>query len=90
MKETYPVRNPDIVDRVEEKEALLFNAADSNMLCVNETGVFIWKLCDGKHSEKEISKKITASYDISGDIAAKDCCSFLREMKENGFIGDKN
>ncbi|MEA3490181.1 MAG: PqqD family protein [Candidatus Omnitrophota bacterium] len=88
-QKAYPVRNPDIVMRSEPKEALLFNPADGNMLCINETGILIWGLCDGDNATDDIVRKLTEVYDVSGDKAREDYDSFIKEMDEAGFIGYK-
>ena len=87
MNEKYPVKNPDIVARADQKEALLFNPADGNMLCVNGTGILIWDLCDGTRVKGDIIKKITGDYDVTAKRATEDYDSFMKEMEEVGFIG---
>ena len=89
MKKTYPKRNPDIVARKEEKEALLFNPADGNMLCVNKTGILVWDLCDGSRAAEDITGEITERFEVSSETARKDCDLYLKELEEAGFIGFK-
>ena len=89
MKGSYPVKNPDIVARKEEKEALLFNPADGNILCINGTGITIWDLCDGSRDMKNIVSEITGKYEVSGEKAEKDCLNFFKKLEESGFIGYK-
>lgn len=87
MDKKRPVRNPDIVDRKEEKEALLFDPADGNILCINSTGIFIWERCDGTRTVQEISRELTEEFDVSAGQAEKECESFLKELEKPGFIG---
>ena len=89
MKGSYPVKNPDIVVRKEEKEALLFNPADGNILCINGTGITIWDMCDGSRGMKDIVGEITGKYEVSGEKAEKDCFTYLKKLEESGFIGHK-
>ena len=89
MEEKYPVKTPDVVVRQEEKEALLFNPADGNMLCINSTGIFVWKMCDGKVSCKGIAKELTEEFDVSVGKAEEDCLKYLNELEGSGFIGYK-
>ncbi len=89
MKKKYPVRNPDIVARKEQKEALLFNPSDGHMLCINETGMFVWDLCDGGNAAPGIVEKMTEAYDVTLDKAAGDYSAFIKDMKKTGFIGYK-
>ena len=85
----YPVKNPDIVAREEKKEALLFNPADGNMLCINKTGIFIWNLCDGSFSIEDIAKRITDNFEVSFEMAKKECLQFLKMLEKPGFVGYK-
>ena len=89
MKKTYPVRNPDVVSRKEEKEALLFNPSDGNMMCINRTGIMVWDLSDGKHSVSEIAGKITETYEVEAGIAENDCKTYVAELEKAGFLGFK-
>jgi len=87
MDKKYPLRNPDIVARKEEKEALLFNPADGNMLCVNSTGTVIWDLSDGTKTIPEMAAAIADQYEINVDQAEKDCRSYLADIERSGFLG---
>jgi len=86
MKERCPVKNHDIVVRKEKKEALLFNPADGNLLCINTTGIFVWELCDGSHAASDIAGEIRERYEVSRDKAEKDCIGYLKELEKAGFI----
>ncbi|MGB2600820.1 MAG: PqqD family peptide modification chaperone [Candidatus Omnitrophota bacterium] len=87
MKKSHPVRNPDTVVREEEKEALLFNPADGNMMCINKTGILVWGLSDGSHTVDDIVGEITNAYDVSTESAGKDCLTYLKELENSGFLG---
>jgi hypothetical protein len=87
MDKKFPVKNPDIVVRREEKEALLFDPADGNLLCINETGIFIWNKCDGERDMNSIAGDISEEYEVSFDKALEDCSAFLEELTDAGFIG---
>lgn len=82
----YPVRNPDIVSRKEEKEALLFNPSDGRMMCINGTGIFIWDMSEGDISVPDMIKKITNKYDVAVDKAETDCAAYLSDLEKAGFI----
>lgn len=88
-KKSFPVRNPDIVEREEQKESLLFNPADGYMLCINKTGGLVWDLCDGSHSVKDIVKEITERYEVSLEKAEEDCFTYLKDLEKAKFIGYK-
>ena len=87
MKQGNPLRNPDIVGRKEEKEALLFDPSNGNMLCINTTGMSIWDLCDGGNSIDAIVSKIEEEYDIAAEQASEDSIKFLEVLEKKGFLG---
>ena len=87
MEKRCPVRNPDIVARKDEKEALLFDPSNGRMLCMNHTGVFVWEKSDGKSTLEDIAAGMVEDFDVSRDDARKDCMLFLKELEEAGFIG---
>ncbi len=87
MGKRFPVKNPDIVSRVEEKEALLFDPADGNLLCINSTGIFIWDKCDGKRDLDDIAGSVSEEYEIPREKAIEDCGLFLKELEDTGFVG---
>jgi hypothetical protein len=89
MENSCPVKNPDIVARTEQKEALLFNPVNGDMLCINETGILVWDLCDGFHKIDDIAEKMIDKYEVPSEKAKKDCLAYLKDMKKSGFIGFK-
>ena len=89
MKEKYPIANPDVVVREEEKEALFFSPANGNMMCVNRTGMFIWGLCDGTRNSEDIAKEMVEAYDVTLEKAREDFGTYIKELESGGFIGEK-
>ncbi len=84
---TKPKIDERIVLREEGDEAFLFNPDTGLIKTLNETGVFIWKLCDGRHSKDAIVKKVTEDYDVkSKDNAQKDTEEFLKVLEESRFL----
>lgn len=85
-KEKVPVRNPDIVDRIEEKEALLFDPATGGMMCINSTGIFVWEKCDGDNTFGDIVRELESEYEVGCEVAEKDCGTFFSKLESKGFI----
>ncbi|MFC1570505.1 PqqD family protein [Candidatus Omnitrophota bacterium] len=90
MKSKFPFKNPDIVARNDQKEALLFDPSSGNMLCINKTGTFIWELCDGTHTVEDIVEGITKKQEVDSKRAEEDCSAYLTELEKAGFIGYKD
>ncbi len=89
MKTSCPVKNPDVIIREDEKEALLFHPANGNMVCINGTGMLVWGLSDGSNTVGDMIAKMTEIYEVTEDTAEKDCLSYLKELEDSGFVGYK-
>lgn len=83
------VKNPDVVLREEGPEgALLFNPDTNQIKVLNPTGVFIWKLCDGKHDLSSMIDSLKESFDKVPEKEAKGHVEkFIEEMVNTGCIG---
>jgi hypothetical protein len=83
------ISNPDVVLREEDPDGgLLFNPDTNQVKVVNTTGLFIWKLCDGRHSFEAIVGSMQESFeDAPPDQVKQDVQEFIDGMVETGFIG---
>lgn len=87
MKDKPKVSN-SAVFREEGDEAFLFNPDTGDIKILNSTGVFIWKLCDGKHTKKDMTNKIVDNFDdIESKIAVEeDLNRFLEDLGKGGLV----
>jgi GeoRSP system PqqD family protein len=87
-------RNPDVLWRRESDEiedvsqdeavaAILFSGG--SMLSVNEFGLELWELCDGK-SVDEMVASLLPEFDVAGDVLQADILDFLDSLSQKGFI----
>ena len=81
--------NPDVVLREEDEDgALLFNPDTNQVKVINNTALFIWKLCDGSRSLAEMIANLKEAFDeVPGDQVEKDVQDFIADMTGSGFIG---
>ena len=84
-----PSHSPRVVFRRINDECLLIpltdNIADMDSLYrLNETGVFIWELIDGKRDIRDITARMAEEFDVGPDEAEKDILEFLEQVK--GFL----
>ena len=86
MKDHFYRQNKDMVFREEGDEALLFNPDNSDVIVINETGCFIWGLCNGRHTEQKMAEKITAVYEVGIEDAKKDLVEYLKVLEKANFI----
>ncbi|MBI4708052.1 MAG: PqqD family protein [Candidatus Omnitrophica bacterium] len=90
MKNSIFIRNPDIVTRIDDNEALLFNPQDANLVCINETGLYVWNICEKECFKEAIVEKIIQEYDFSSrEAVAQDLDTFLNVLEKAGFLGRK-
>jgi hypothetical protein len=80
-QETYLAVNPDIVCRVEGEEALLFDPETEKVKVLNVTGLMLWNLCDGSHSQHDLVQALVTKYpDVGVDTLTADVKRFLSDM----------
>ena len=60
----YPARNPEVIVREEDDKALIFNQENEVLLVMNQSALFVWNLCDGKHSIDDIERAIKQRWDF--------------------------
>ena len=82
-----PSHSPRVVFRRINDECLLIpltdNIADMDSLYrLNETGVFIWELIDGKRDIRDITARMAEEFDVGPDEAEKDILEFLDQVKD--------
>jgi len=53
---------------------------------INETGSFIWQLCDGHNSPANIARKISGEFQVAKQAAGADVKEFIRGLSEKGMI----
>ena len=83
------MRNPDVAVTEEDSDgALIFNPDTDQIRVLNQTGFFIWKLCNGDNDKTGIISAVKNSF---GAVPEDEICqqveSFIDEMVKSGFIG---
>jgi hypothetical protein len=80
-QQAYYAANPDIVCRVEGEDALLFDPSTEEVKVLNATGLMLWNLCDGKHSERDLVQALAVEFPkVESHVLEADVASFLSEM----------
>lgn len=57
-----------------------------NGVALNETGTFIWKLCDGKTSIAKIIAAVTEKYDVKKQTAERNILDLLQLLVEENTL----
>ncbi|PIP15276.1 hypothetical protein COS51_00430 [Candidatus Roizmanbacteria bacterium CG03_land_8_20_14_0_80_36_21] len=57
-----------------------------NGIALNDTGTFIWKLCDGKTTINEIIAAVIKKYDVEKQNAEKDVLGLIQLLIEENAL----
>jgi SynChlorMet cassette protein ScmD len=80
--------NPLIVLREEFDDwAILFDPDTGNAFGLNPTGVFVWKLLDGRHGVEEIVKGLQGEADDVPEDAMEHVRQFIVSLETQGLVG---
>ncbi len=83
-----PIANPLIVLREEFDDwAILFDPDTGNAFGLNPTGVFVWKLLDGKHNTDDIVSKLREEADDVPENAGEHTRQFIASLEQQGLVG---
>ena len=83
-----PIANPLIVLREEFDDwAILFDPDTGNAFGLNPTGVFIWKLLDGKHNTEDIVSRLREEADDVPEDAGEHARQFIASLEQQGLVG---
>lgn len=86
MKREIYRQNKEVIFRQEEDEAILFNPDNSDIIVINPTGCFIWGLCNGNNSQKDIIDSMLEEFDTTAERAQEDLSKFLSELEKRKFV----
>jgi len=79
--------NKDIITRAEGEEAIIYNPTTAQILVLNPTGYFIWRLIEcSQKTPEDIARDLSVVFDVDLQTAQKDTGVFLSLLKKNGFI----
>ena len=83
------IRNPDVVLHEEDPDgALVFNPDTDQIRVLNQTGYFVWQLCDGSHDMQSLVTSVRGSFDEVPEInVSTQVEDYVNEMVNAGFIG---
>ncbi len=79
-------KNPNVVSRVIENEAVLLIPERGQVKVLNEVGSRILELVDGNRSIREISAIIYQEFEVDQVIAEQDTLEFITGILEKGIM----
>lgn len=80
-------KNPDVALREEDENgSLLFNPDTGEVLIINDTGRFIWDLCEEEITIKAIVSEFNEAYEDLPENLTDDVEAYVNTMTKGGFI----
>jgi len=87
MRDTYPVRAPNLASRVLNGEAIIMNPADSTLFNLNETATVIWLAADGSRTLREIvENEVCPRFEIDPETALLEAERFASHLAEHSIL----
>ncbi|MBQ7505413.1 MAG: PqqD family protein [Clostridia bacterium] len=60
----------------------------NKLITINSVGAFIYKLLSEDRTRDEIVKAMLEKYDVSEEIAVRDCDAYITNLKTAGLLDD--
>lgn len=80
------VRNPSVLWRELDGEAILLNPKEGCSYNLNPVGTLIWKLLDGQHTASDIIAAICEAFEVEPEQASQDTQVLLDDMLTHKLI----
>ena len=90
VKTNVPVRNPEIIAKSADDEAVLVMPQKGQVKVVNQVGAVIWELIDGKRTIENIIDEIVSQFDVDPVTAESDVINFTTELYKREIINLSN
>lgn len=88
-KITY-LKNPEVALREEDESgSLLFNPDSGEVLVINDTGRFIWDLCENDITVDAIVLEFNKTYENLPDNLVEDVDTYITIMTKGGFLASR-
>jgi len=83
-----PQRVENVRVRKQNGEMAIFNILTADYFLLNETGVFIWNLCDGKHTTGEIIERVKEEFEDlpSEEVVAEETKRLIEKLYERELV----
>jgi hypothetical protein len=80
------MRRSDVRVHVLDGEALIFDPVSADTHRLNETALFVWRQCDGRHSAEQTARKLIQAYDVSIDVAMECVERVFDQFESSGLV----
>jgi len=83
---TVPARNPDVLGRMADDEAVLVMPQKGQVKVLNEVGAAIWELIDGRRNIGQIVEEICSQFEVDQITAQADTLKFIIELVDREIV----
>jgi hypothetical protein len=83
---TIPTRNPDVLGRMVDDEAVLVMPQKGKVKVINQVGAAIWESIDDKRNIQQIVEEICAQFDVEQATAESDTLKFIAELADREIV----
>jgi len=84
--ESHPKRADQVRWQIVDEDGILVNLDSGFYFRPNPVALFIWDLCDGRHSVGEILAKIVTTFDVDESTAQRDLETFLTHLEAEQLL----
>jgi hypothetical protein len=79
-------RNPSILWRELDGEAVLLSPSAGSSYNLNQVGTFIWKMLNGEYTSQDIATAICQVYEVEYEQAFQDVENILLELRSHDLL----
>jgi hypothetical protein len=81
-----PLRAPTAFLRREDGTNFIYMESHNTKLKINESAELIWRLCDGKHRNRDIAAIVSLKFDVPLSQCLRDVASSINIFRTYGVI----
>jgi hypothetical protein len=85
---TRPQRSERIIKQEAEGMAVLLSMDSGNYYSLEELGVRVWELCDGRRSVEEIAAILGDEYDAAAETIQRDLIELLVDLINENLVDE--
>lgn len=79
-------RNPQAMASELEGNLILLNLEDGQYYDIGGAGTVLWGWLEEPHSAEQLVTRLTGSFDVDAETAARDVTAFLTELEAQGLV----
>ena len=86
LEQILPPARADVVYRILDGEAVLYDPRNASTHRLNATALAVWHACDGHTAASQVAERLTREYDVPLDTARADVEELLAAFAQAGLV----